>query len=668
MEKIKPPGFRDSPLFYDFISSLTDPIYIVNNQKKIIFANPQLEAITGMSLKKFINKNCDEIIHPVNRNCAYDCPIKKVIDEDKIETFNGKIYLVNKIFSFKAVAFPLKIKDEPFKILVLIKEKDQDDIKIKDIDLLEKKLKEYKRIENALRESEAKHRILIENIPFSVKLVEVRLKPDKSVKTKLLHINKKGASIIGGKDKDLIGEEVINWFSLKNQEIISNVIIDSIHNKKMAESEFFGTIRGIEEKWWSVKSLFLEKLSEDLYRIIMIISDISDHKRYEEEQYYLQERIAFSQKMEAITQLASGIARDFNKLLGSIIGYTSAAKRNIKDAKISSITLDLIENSAIKAIELIRELMDFAKKETYFAESISINNIIRRCLSLFHPSYDTTITIETNLEENLWNIEGNETQLTQAFLNICINAQEAMPKGGKIIIKTKNLFFNKDNDENLNTPSPGDFILISIKDEGIGIPDEVKKRIFDPFFTTKHRNKHHGMGLAVAYGIIKSHGGYITVESEKGKGSCFRIYFPAIPLKSEKYTLDQAKDLKEKRAILFVDDEEIILEIGEKMLKRLGYHIYLATNGEEAIKVFKEHIGEINLIILDVIMPGLSWKDTAHLIHQIDPNLPILLTSGFALKNHILDLESNGIEGFLQKPFTIYELEEKIREVLEDIE
>ena len=268
-----------------------------------------------------------------------------------------------------------------------------------------------------------------------------------------------------------------------------------------------------------------------------------------------------------------------------------------------------------------------------------------------------------NWPSDLVTIEADQGQIEQVLLNFFVNAADAMPDGGELTLKTTNAT-PEDMKERLYEPKSGRYVLLTVTDTGIGMDKETQKRIFDPFFTTKEMGQGTGLGLASAYGIIKGHGGYIDVDSEEGRGTTFRVYLPASTQTIPDFVEKPRQPIEGTGTILLVDDEEIVLDVSINLLKRLGYTVLGAKGGREAVEVYKAHKEEIDMVILDMIMPEMGGAETFDRIKAIDPNVKVLLSSGFSIEGQAREILNRGCDGFIQKPFSLAKLSWKISEIL----
>ncbi len=384
--------------------------------------------------------------------------------------------------------------------------------------------------------------------------------------------------------------------------------------------------------------------------LLSLIVDISEQKK-------LEEGLRHSQKMDVIGQLTGGIAHDFNNMLAGIMG--SAEILALKTTGNPDLVrhVDLIIKSSTRAAELIKKLLTFARKGMEVTASLDMHDVIKESIVLLERSIDRKIAIETRLSAEKSVVRGDPSLLQNVILNLGLNARDAMPEGGIISIATSNIIIDKGFcDRRHYRVIPGRYIEVNIEDSGMGMNKELLKRIFEPFFTTKPEGKGTGLGLSVVYGTVKEHGGIIEVYSEPGSGTIFKIYFPATDNESDKTTDEEDKPVYGEGCILVVDDEEIVRTIAAALLESLGYESLFAENGMAALEVYEREKGRIDLVLLDVIMPGISGVDTFYRLKQIDENVKVILSSGFRKDEKIKDLYKAGIKGFMQKPYHLIEL------------
>ncbi len=388
-------------------------------------------------------------------------------------------------------------------------------------------------------------------------------------------------------------------------------------------------------------------------------------RQAEEEKKRLQAQLQQAKKMEAIGTLAGGIAHDFNNLLMGIQGHVSLMLLDINAGQPSFRRLKGIEAMAERATDLTRQLLGFARGGKYEVKPTDLNRLMQRSSELFGRTRKE-IEIHTRYQEDLWTVEVARGQIDQALLNLYINALQAMPGGGDLYLETKNVVLDQSYSKPF-TVKPGPYVKISVTDKGVGMDEATRKRIFEPFFTTREMGRGTGLGLASVYGIIKNHGGIINVYSEKDHGTTFNLYLPAAGADSKARGPkrdDKDEMPKGTETILLVDDEAMIIDVGEQMLKELGYKPFVAGSGKEAIELYKKNRDTIDMVILDMIMPGMGGGEVYDRFKEINPGIKVLLSSGYAINGKAGDILERGCDGFVQKPFGLRELSQKIREVL----
>jgi PAS domain S-box-containing protein len=389
--------------------------------------------------------------------------------------------------------------------------------------------------------------------------------------------------------------------------------------------------------------------------------DITEKKNVEEELFQVY-------KMEAIGQLAGGIAHDFNNMLAGIMGNAEMLQFKLSNESSLLVNVENILKASEHASHLTSQLLSFARKGQYQRVSVSIHRIVSDVVSILESTIDKKITIEQSLKANPNTVVGDPTQIQNAILNLAINARDAIIKqSGKIIISTETLTLTKDYVEKFRKDiKAGQYVVISITDNGMGMTDEVKKHLFEPFFTTKEPGKGTGLGLASIYGTVKSHNGIIDVYSEAGTGTTMKIYLPLSV--AELITEEKAFDIRSidghGKTVLVVDDEELIRETTLQILSKYGFEVLTAKDGREAIEIYKENMNHIDIILLDMIMPEIGGKETFKELRNINSNVKVILSSGFSAEGEARETINLGVNGFIQKPFRVNELLKKIGEIL----
>jgi signal transduction histidine kinase len=391
--------------------------------------------------------------------------------------------------------------------------------------------------------------------------------------------------------------------------------------------------------------------------------ELAERERAEKEKAQLEAQFQHAQKMEALGTLASGIAHNFNNILMGIQGYASLMLMDIDSVHPHYKRLKGIEQQVQSGSNLTKQLLGYAREGRYEVKTININDVLKETSDTFAMT-KKDISVHLALAEDLNLIKADQGQLRQTLLNLYVNAADAMPRGGDLFLKSLNVT-DLDMKGKPYTPKPGNYVLLTITDTGTGMDNKTMERIFDPFFTTKGMSKGTGLGLASVYGIVKAHGGYIDVDSQKGHGTTFSIYLPASDIEGTKEKELLAEVLKGKEGILLVDDEDVIIDVGHEILQTLGYEVHVARSGREAIDAYEANQDKIDMVILDMVMPDMGGGEAYDTLKRINPDIKVLLSSGYSLNGQAAEILRRGCNGFIQKPFNVNQLSQKLREILE---
>ena len=393
-----------------------------------------------------------------------------------------------------------------------------------------------------------------------------------------------------------------------------------------------------------------------------MVTDITEKKRMET-------KLLHQQKMESIGTMAGGIAHDFNNILTGVLGYASLLKHRLRGQAETKRFIDIIETSSLRAADLVRQLLAFSRGTQ--PEDLQVfypNRVIRETNRLLESSLGKDLQVELDLHQGLPPIAANSTQVQQAVLNLCLNARDAMPNGGKITISSAAV----DLDGKPSSPykdlaaEPGQYVRIRVADNGIGISHGDLDKIFDPFFTTKEVGKGSGLGLAMVYGIVQNSRGYVYVESDKDKGTVFDLLFRVSKDKDRQQSLRRlSPGLAGEETVLLVDDEPMVRDLGNEILRSYGYQVVLACDGLEALEIYESRGADIDLVVLDLLMPKLGGKDTLTGLKKLDPAIKVIICSGYgSRKNGLQQMMAAGIH-VVQKPFKPEELVSAVRQVLD---
>ncbi len=479
----------------------------------------------------------------------------------------------------------------------------------------------------------------------------------------LMIYNSPSAENIFGYAMDyLIAKSPFDFIHADDRDHVYAEFTKILNNKKNRKPVEYRFLKG-DGSWHYLESTGSNLLDQPGINGIVITSrDITVRKQAELEKEKLHDQLLHAQKMEAIGTLAGGVAHDFNNLLMGIQGYASLALHELQIGSPGYERLNGIEGQVKKGADLTRQLLGFARGGKYEVKSTQLNELIINTAEMFGRT-KKEITLEMNLQQDCWTADIDRGQIEQTLLNIFINAWQAMPGGGDLYLETNNICL----DEHVAAPcaiAAGKYVRISITDTGTGMDDATRQRIFEPFFTTKAIGLGTGLGLASAYGIIKNHGGFIDVESTMGEGSTFRIYLPASGNGVSEDARSDEQVMSGHETILLVDDEEVNLLILKELLEATGYKVFLAGSGQEAIATYMSKKDQIDVVIMDMIMPGIGGNKAFQTLRDINPAVKVILCSGYSIDGEAEMIMAKGCNGFIQKPFKIESLTRKIREAL----
>lgn len=507
-------------------------------------------------------------------------------------------------------------------------------------------ISEFLRAQEALRESEEKYRLVVEHASEAIFIVQ---------NERIKFPNHQTIVMTGYAEDELESVPFSHFLYADDKEMVLNIHRMRLQGRSVPSTYSFRIIHKSGEIVWLEAGVVLVNW-EGSPAALTFLRDITVQKK-------LEERLFQAQKMEAIGTLAGGVAHDFNNLLLGILGYTSLMLMKTDKEDPFYENLKIIERQVESGADLTARLLGFARGGKYDIRPVNVNELIIKTSEIFGRT-KKEITIYKKLQENLYTIEADTGQIEQALLNLYVNAWQAMPSGGELYIESGNTIFNEWENRPFNS-NPGRYVKISVTDTGVGMDSELQKRIFEPFFSTKGTGKGTGLGLASVYGIIRNHGGIINVYSEKGCGTTFNIYLPA---SVKEALVTKAADeimLTGEETILVVDDEQLNVQLIKKLLEKLGYRILTAESGKKAIELFTEHVKDIKLVILDMIMPEMNGRETLLKLMEIDSNVKVLLSSGYSINGEAASILNIGCKGFIQKPFRVEELSRKIRDVID---
>jgi PAS domain S-box-containing protein len=509
---------------------------------------------------------------------------------------------------------------------------------------------ERKRAEKELRESEEKYRTLVEGSSDAILMLD----PDR----RIVSSNRAFLDLFGYQQEEVVGQSVrIIHPSDSSFRAFGRAAYPAIENQSSFRTEW--EFSGKDGKRIPAETVTSVITGPDgsIKGYAAIIRDIT-------EKQLIQSQLQEAQKMEAIGTLAGGIAHDFNNLLTTIQGNASLVLLDLDPGQRQYESLKNIQAQVQSGARLTAQLLGYARKGKYEVKPVDFNALVRDVSDAFGRTRKE-IAIRRELAADIPAVEADEGQMEQLLLNLLVNAADAMPAGGELTLETNHTGHEEMRDR-MYEPKPGGYVSLTIADTGVGMDKQTQERIFEPFFTTKEMGRGTGLGLASVYGIAKSHGGYIDVKSKQGRGTTFTVFLPVSEETLSMRVESPAEVLKGSETVLIVDDEELVLDVGASMLEKLGYNVQKATGGRQAIEMYRENSKAIDLVILDMIMPQLGGGHVYDKMKEADPDVKVLLSSGYAIEGQASDILKRGCDGFIQKPFTIEGLSQKVREVLAD--
>jgi two-component system cell cycle sensor histidine kinase/response regulator CckA len=493
------------------------------------------------------------------------------------------------------------------------------------------------------RRSEAEIRSLIDVITETVVLID----PEGTI----LAGNAVLAKRLGRKVEELRGRRLFDFFPLSLADSRKKAADEVLMTGKPLQTEDEREGRVYRTHWYPV----LDDKGA-VTQVAVFAADITETRR-------LEGRLMQAQKMEAIGTLAGGIAHDFNNLLTGIQGRVALMLLDMSQSHPFHEHLKAVEQYVQSAANLTKQLLGFAKGGKYQLNVLDLNDLVKRSSTLFGRTRKE-IKIHYSFQEPLWSVEADSGQIEQVLLNLYVNAWQAMPAGGELHLETRNTVLEEDRVRPYAL-KPGPYVQICVIDTGVGMDPSLAGKIFDPFFSTKGVGKGTGLGLAIAYGIITNHGGFIEVSSRLGEGSAFSLFLPATKKEITPASQSPLEIPVGTETILIVDDEEMILDVTKEILEKTGYKVLTAQSGREAVDLYEKNPVGINMVILDIVMPEMGGEATFNRLQQINPDVKVLLASGYSVEGEASRMIARGCRGFVQKPFLLQELSKKIREVLE---
>ena len=624
---------RSEERWKNLFDNSIDPFFTVDLKGNITAANTAMDLLTGYTKNELMRMHYSDLM---------DTDTVKRIELHFNRLFKTGRPIQHKIYSIKNKFGDDLIIEGNVNVI-----RDGDEIvgfqgSFKDITV-------RKLMENALRESEERIRSIFET---SADIIFVS-----DISGEIVDINPAIETISGYSIKEMIGKYTAKFYK---DPVQRKEVIEELRQK--------GHIKNKEV-------LFLKKDGSVLDGLITIaprlnkqgemigvqgtIKDITEKKQ-------LEQQLVQAQKMEALGNLAGGIAHNFNNILLGIMGYSEFLmnKKDENDPDFKAVKT--IFEGTTRAAEMTRQLLNVARAGEHVARKIQPEYIVKNTLPLIKNIFDKNIAITTHIQKNIKSIIGDQGQLEQCLLNLCINARDAMPKGGELLIEIENRHLEEDYARSHLEAQTGEYVVLTVSDSGVGMTLDVKQRIFEPFFTTKGDRGGTGMGLATLYGIIKNHNGFINVYSEQGVGTTFKLYLPVSKALVEEVPVeDDLETVRGTEMILLIDDEPHVLEMWGDLLEENGYVVLTAEGGSRGVEIYRERAKEIDLVILDYIMPDMGGGTVLERLKEIDGDVKVLVASGYSENGQAKGILNGDTAGFIQKPATMKELLRKVRTIID---
>jgi two-component system, cell cycle sensor histidine kinase and response regulator CckA len=527
-------------------------------------------------------------------------------------------------------------------------------------DVVAHDITERKKVEDALRESEELYIRLVDTLPDLV------IRTD--FEGKILFANDNTFKMGQYRPEEVEGRNILEFLPIEEHlKAIEKITLILMEGKKQGPNEYSLFAKdGQKIPYEIISDVFLNKDGTPS-GYVHVCRDISQRKQAELEKEHLQERLNQSQKMESVGRLAGGVAHDFNNMLGVILGHTELAMARVESGHPIHAHLREIGKAAERSADLTRQLLAFARKQTFFPRVIDLNETVEGMLEMLQRLIGEDIHLSWLPEGGPLQVKMDPSQLDQILANLCVNARDAISGVGKITIESGNIIFDKTFCADHPDFNHGAYVLLAVSDNGCGMDQETRNKLFEPFFTTKDIGKGTGLGLCTVYGIVRQNSGFVNVYSEPDQGTTFKIYLPRHTGKTEKTKIEEPPEpvARGRETVLVVEDELAILDLSKIILEKQGYQVLSAATPGEAIKLAVEHNGEIHLLITDVVMPEMNGRDLANRILSLYPNMKRLFMSGYTADiiahQGILDKEMF----FIQKPFSRNDLLVKAREALD---
>jgi PAS domain S-box-containing protein len=630
------------------LDGIGDAVVVLDRDYRIVSANEGYLKQTKFSRPEIIGRHCHAVSHHSDRPCyevGEECAVKRVYETGR----HHKAVHIHRDKQDNPVyvetnAYP--IKDESGNVASVIETLTDVTEKVK--------------LEQKLRESEERYRSLYNNSPDMLSSIDAE--------GTIIEANNTEAATLGYAKEELIGHHIKEILS--PESVVScNEKFGELMTKGHLEEECAYINKDGERIPVSIKAHAVLDGTGNAPYSHMVSRDLRAIKKAEAEKRALEAQLFQSQKMEAIGNLSAGIAHDFNNMLTGIMGYSALALKDAVDLEAVKRYVEKVVEISERAAELVGQILLIGKKLPLEKKTITLNQLIEDSLKMLRRVVEESIEIRVLPSSDIPGVDADPSQITQVLMNLIVNARDAMPGGGVVEIRTRKADIDDEFCRHYPDAKPGRYAVLIVSDRGKGIPEEIRDRIFEPFFTTKETGKGTGLGLAVTYSIVKAHGGWIQVYSEIGRGTEFKVFLPVSKARAV-YGVAEKGDAGDQllpggtETVLLVDDEEIIRDLGELILNRLGYRVIPASNGKEAVAIYRERGDEIALVVLDKIMPVMDGTKTYRMLKKINKKVKVVISSGYS-RDEVQKLSKSGVLGFLNKPYKPTDMARMVRSAID---
>jgi len=616
--------------YRDLVENSFDGIFIQKGPK-IIFTNQRLNKMLGYEIGELLGLDHWLVYHPDYQELTRKRALARMQGEKIPPQYEVKLQRKDGSWFYGEINARVISFEEGPGIQVWVRD-----------------ISEHKQAEEELRDSEKRLKTMLDSIQAGIVLINVETHT-------IVDANPAAIKMIGASKEEII-DHVCHKFICSAEK--GKCPITDLGQEIDNSERILFTATGEEVP---ILKTVTPILLNGQAHLLESFFDITEKKK-------LEAQLQQAQKMEAIGTLAGGIAHDFNNMLQAISGYTQILLMGKKASDPDYEKLEAIEKSAQRASDLTKRLLIFSRKVESKLRPVGLNQEIEQVSKMLERTIPKMINIELHLAENLKIINADPAQIEQIMMNLGVNARDAMPDGGRLIFETENVILDEQYCKIHLGARPGKYVKLSISDTGHGMDREILSHIFEPFYTTKETGKGTGLGLAMVYGIVKNHDGYIMCYSEPGEGTTFKIYFPIIEkeIKTMESKEEKVPIKGGSETILLVDDEEAIRELGEDIFTRFGYTVLMASDGESALEIYSQKKEEINLVILDIIMPGIGGRRCLEKLLKMNPRVKVIIASGYSINGPTKEVLEAGAKGFISKPYDMRGMLKTVRKILDE--